>query len=218
MKGTLTRFFSAVIIVVLVISVIYTDLYAQRLALEDAKEKSTRQQEEKLEAIEADKQKEIQEEQERLLLREHEEQQMEMATYLLAAVGGQKNLFTNKVDGYTIEVPDDMKADMSYSNIRAVLEDQDLKIEIYRQDVGKETGGGIESYINYSNQFINNNVDHFKELQGNVTIGGRRISYLQWSRSPLARVENDRCHYASVEVRLSRSEVLSFFFKSSKKI
>lgn len=217
MKGTLTRFFSAVIVVVLVISVIYTDLYAQRLALEEAKEESARQQEEKLAAIEADKQKEIQEEQEWLLLREHEEKQLEKATYILAAIGSQKNLFTNKVDGYTIEVPADMKADMNYSNIRAVLENQDLRLEIYRQDVGNATGAGIESYINYSNQFINNNIDHFKELEGNVRIDGRRISYLQWSRSPLSRVENDRCYYASVEVRLSGSEVLSFFFKSSKK-
>lgn len=216
MKGALARSFSAVIAVVLVISVIYMDLYAQRLALENTKEKSARQQEEKLAAAEADKQEKIKESQDLLLLREHEEEQQERATYLLAAVGSRKNLFTNKVDGYTVEIPYDMKADMSFSNVRAVLENQDLKIEVYRQDVGKATGAGIESYINYSNQFISNNIDHFQELEGDIRIDGRRVSYLQWSRRPLARVENDRCHYASVEVRLSGNEVLSFFFKSSK--
>lgn len=217
MRGTLPRFFSAVIVVVLVISVIYTDLYAQRLAVEDAKEKSAGRQEEKLAAIEADKQKDIQEEQERLLMRQHEEEQLQKATYALAAVDSRKNLFTNKVDGYTIEVPGDMKADMSFSNIRAVLEDRDLKIEIYRQEAGNATGASIESYINYSNQFINNNIDHYKELEENIKIDGRRVSCLQWSRRPLAGIENDRCYYASVEVRLSGKEVLTFFFKSSRK-
>jgi hypothetical protein len=216
MKEALTRFFSAVVIVVLVISVIYTDLYAQKIALENTKEESAGQQEEKAAAASADKQKKIQEEQELLLLREHAEKQQEKETYLLSAVGSQKNLFTNKVDGYSIEVPDDMKADMRFSNVRAVLEDQDLKIEVYRQDVGETSGSGIESYINYSNQFISNNIDHFKEMEGDIRINGRRVSYLQWSRKPLARVENDRYHYASVEVRLSGNEVLSFFFKSSK--
>jgi len=180
MKGTLLRFFSAVIIVVLVISVIYSDLYAQRLAMEDTKEKSAKQQEEKLAAVEANKKKEIQEEQERLLLRQHEEEQLQKATYTLAAVNSQKSLFSNKVDGYTIEVPGDMKADMSFSNIRAVLEDRDLKIEIYRQDVGNITGASISSYINYSNQFINNNIDHYKELEGKIKLNGRSVTYLQW--------------------------------------
>jgi hypothetical protein len=216
MKGTLLRFFSAVIIVVLVISVIYSDLYAQRLAMEDTKEKSAKQQEEKLAAVEANKKKEIQEEQERLLLRQHEEEQLQKATYTLAAVNSQKSLFTNKVDGYTIEVPGDMKADMSFSNIRAVLEDRDLKIEIYRQDVGNATGASIISYINYSNQFINNNIDHYKELEGKIKLDGRSVSYLQWSRRPLARIENDKCYYASVEVPLSGKEVITFFFKSSR--
>ncbi len=216
MKGTLLRFFSAVIIVALVTSVIYSDIYAQRLAMEDAKEKSTRQQEDKLAAVEADKKKEIQEEQERLLLRQLEEEQRQKATYALTAENSQKSLFTNKVDGYTIEVPGDMKADMSFSNIRAVLEDTDLKIEIYRQDVGNATGASIKSYINYSNQFINNNIDHYKELEGKIKLDGKNVSYLQWSRRPLARIENDKCYYASVEVPLSAKEVITFFFKSSR--
>lgn len=214
MKGTLPRFFSAVIVVVLVISVIYSDHYAQRMATEDAKEESALRQEEKLAAIEADQQKEIQEEHERLLMRQHEEEQLQKATYALTGVDSRKSLFTNKVDGYTIEVPNDMKADMRFSNIRAVLEDRDLKIEIYRQHVGNATGAGIESYINYSNLFMKNNIDHYKEREGNIRIDGRKVSYLQWSRKPLARIENDRCYYASVEVPLSRKEVVTFFFKS----
>jgi len=32
----------------------------------------------------------------------------------------------------------------------------------------------------------------------------------------LARVENDKCHYASVEVPLSDQEVITFLFKSSQ--
>lgn len=218
MKGGLIRFFNAVIVIVLVISVICTDLYAQRPAAEDAREKTAgQQQEERLAAASAAKQKEIRVELEQRLLRQHQEEQLQKAAYALTVEDGRKSLFTNKVDGYTIEVPLDMKVDMSFSNVRAVLENRDLKIEIYRQDVGNAAGADVESYINYSNQFINNDIDHFKELKGNIRIDGRKVSFLQWSRKPLQRIDNDRCYYASVEVPLSRKEVITFFFKSSRR-
>jgi len=61
--------------------------------------------------------------------------------------GFKTSLFTNKVDGYAVRVPAGMKVDMTFSNVRAVLENDTEK---------------IESYINYSNQFINNMIDHYK--------------------------------------------------------
>ncbi|MDD3169160.1 MAG: glycosyl hydrolase, partial [Eubacteriales bacterium] len=120
-------------------------------------------------------------------------------------------------DGYSIQIPGDMKADMRFSNIRAVLENKNLKLEIYRQVIENTTGSSIESYVNYSNLFMDNEIDHFIQRQGTAKINGRTASYLEWSRSALARVVNDKCYYASVEVPLSEQEVITFLFKCSQK-
>ncbi len=218
MKGTLLKAISAMIVIVLVTAVVLADSYAQRLMAEDAREKAEKQQEEKLAAIEADKQKLIREEQERILQQQTAEELKQKETYILAGIDQGKNLFINKVDGYTIQIPNDMEADMSFSNIRAVLENDGLKIEIYRQEIPETAGSGIESYINYSNLFLNNDIDHYMESQGKTEINGRPVSYLQWSRRALDKIANDKCYYASVEVLLSEQEVITFLFKSSQKL
>ncbi len=217
MKGTLLKVFSTVIVISLVAAVVLTDRFVQEAAAEQRRETAKRLEESQEAALEVEKRKLIQEEQEKLLRRQLAEEQGEKGTYILAGIGGGKNLFTNKVDGYTVEIPSDMKADMRFSNVRAVLEGEELKIEIYRQELENAGGVGTESYINYSNLFINNRIDHNKELKGKTEAGGRSVSYLQWSRRALNKIENDKCHYASVEVPLSDREVLTFLFKSSRK-
>lgn len=218
MKGTLLKVFSTVIVISLVAAVVLTDRFVQEAAAEQRRETAKRLEESHEAALEVEKRKLIQEEQEKLLRRQLAEEQGEKGTYILAGIGGGgKNLFTNKVDGYTVEIPSDMKADMRFSNVRAVLEGEELKIEIYRQELETTGDVGIESYINYSNLFINNRIDHNKELKGKTEVRGRAVSYLQWSRRALNKIENDKCHYASVEVTLSDREVLTFLFKSSRK-
>lgn len=217
MKGTLLRGLSAVIVITMVIAVVLTDNYAQRLLAEDARKKAERLQAEPPTAIEADLKKRIYAEQERTLKRQLEDEQKQKETFLLTAINKEEGLFTNKVDGYTIQIPGDMKADMRFSNIRAVLENENLKIEIYRQEIESTTGSSIESYVNYSNQFINNKIDHYYKMEGKTKIAGRTVSFLEWSRRALTRVENDKCYYATVEVPLSEQEVITFLFKSSQK-
>jgi mannan endo-1,4-beta-mannosidase len=211
MKGTLLQVFSAMIVVVLVISIVLTDGYAQRQLTEDAKEESL-----KLTAMEV-VDKTQQQEEKRKKEQEAAELAGERATYTLFPTDQNTNLFYNKVDGYMIQVPKGMEAHMSFSNIRAVLKNKDLTIEVYRQETGTASGASIESYVNYSNQFIENRIDHYKEMEGKEKINGRKVSFLQWSRRSLSKIENDKCHYASVEVILSDREVLTFFFKSNLK-
>lgn len=217
MKVALLRLFSGLIVIALTVSAVAADQYALRLRALEAEENAMRvraQQEERLDAIEADKRKEAGEEQQRLFQQEFEEEQKQGETYTLEAFDGETSLFTNKVDGYSVLTPADMKVDMSFSNVRAVLEDDSEKLEIYRQKID-DPEDSVGSYINYSNQFINNQIDHYKELEGNTRINGRSVSYLQWSRKPLAKIADDKCHYAAVDVTLSDREVITFLFKSS---
>ncbi|MDD4121760.1 MAG: glycosyl hydrolase [Eubacteriales bacterium] len=138
-------------------------------------------------------------------------------TFVFQPENSTDNIFINRVGGYTIRVPNDMQADMQFSNIRAVLESEALRVEIYRQKIQNISGSGIESYINYSNRFMDNQTDHKKESAGKIKIGSRWAPFLEWSRKPLKNIENDRCYYASVDVPLSDREVLTFMFKSNQK-
>ena len=146
------------------------------------------------------------------------ERSEERSTYSIAAVDSDHNLFTNKVDGYSIRVPKKMKVDMSFAGVRAVLENENAKIEIYRQQLDPAKGEGIESYINYSNLFLNNQVDHKLERREKISLGEREAYFLKWSRKALSKVKDDKCFYVSIDIPLSQQEVLTIFFKSSSPI
>lgn len=122
--------------------------------------------------------------------------------------------FVNHVDGYQIMVPESMTADMSISEFRTVLKSSDMNIEIYRQDLS--ASGGFASYVNYGNKFINDQSTYTKVTSHYTTVSGHSAYVLEWYRKPLARVENDKCYYASVDVRTEENEALTFLFKSSK--
>jgi len=213
MKIIFLKTLIALLIISLVTAVIITENnYEQRLIAEEAKTETL-----KLNTnanTDAQLKEEVRQKEEARLKQEAEIKN-EMLTYSFELADFTNNKFINKVDGYSIVVPKDMKADMSISNVRAVLENNDQRIEIYRQEIEKTTGASIESYYNYSNKFIDNYVDHKKEFEGKIRINGRDIYILQWSRNPLKYVENDKCYYVSVEVPINEYEVISFFFKSN---
>ncbi|WP_051280314.1 glycoside hydrolase family 26 protein [Anaerovorax odorimutans] len=121
--------------------------------------------------------------------------------------------FVNNVHGYSLNVDDGMTVDMSYSNICAVLENQHKRIEIYKQPL--EQGINRSSYINYSNKFLNNTLDHRKEYESTVTINGHSVYILQWSRDKLSRVQNDKNYYADMEITVG-NYVYSIFVKADE--
>lgn len=140
----------------------------------------------------------------------------EMATYSLLPEDLNHSTFINRVDGYSIRIPKKMDVDMSLSGIRAVLENEGLRIEIYRQQMDERQNGGVQSYVNYSNLFLENKVDHKLERKEKISLNGEKEAYLlKWSRKALSRVENDECFYTSIDVPLGKDEVMTFLFKSS---
>lgn len=126
---------------------------------------------------------------------------------------GSYNKFSNYVDGYSLNVDGDMKADMSYSGVCAVLENQNKRIEIYRQTMSGNVGQS--AYINYSNKFITNTADHIKEYDDKIQVNGRTVHILQWSRQKLQRVENDKNYYVSIEISNGSRELFTILVKST---
>jgi len=131
------------------------------------------------------------------------------ALYTLTDAGAY-DLFTNYVDGYSLHVEKGMQVDMTFSSVRAVLENEDKRIEIYKQDVAAV---GRATYINYSNQFLENDTDHFLYSNRSQWIRGRYVTATVWSRNKLARVENDRNHYVCLEIPAGW-DVYTVFVKS----
>ncbi len=225
MKGTSLRLFLATIVIVFTVCTIMADDFC-RAPVTDEISKKMEVEESGTENVE----NEAVIETERIMpsvktkpdsllhrFKAEEEQIKEKSTYSLMTDDIDHNIFINKVDGYTVRIPRTMRVDMEFSEIRAVLENQELRIEIYRQKLDQGKGLGIESYINYSNRFIENQIDHKNELQETIQEGDLSIQLLQWSRKPLARIAEDKCYYASVEMPLDdKKEVITFLFKNSR--
>ena len=127
---------------------------------------------------------------------------------------GTYDLFMNNVDGYSLFVDKGMYVDMSYSSICAVLENENKRIEIYKQDTSSI---GRTAYVNYSNQFLKNTIDHYTEFNGEQAIGGRSVTVTAWSRDKLVRIANDKNHYVCIELAEGRY-VYTIFIKANAPI
>ncbi|MBR6700406.1 MAG: endoglucanase [Firmicutes bacterium] len=134
--------------------------------------------------------------------------------FALQEVNEYSKYFINNVDGYKVMIPSEMTVDMSISEFRTLLESEDMNIEVYRQNMGD--AGGFASYVNYGNKFINDSSTYTKVVSRNTSVAGYSAYVLEWYRKPLAKVENDKCYYASVDVDVPGNDVLTFIFKSSK--
>ena len=67
---------------------------------------------------------------------------------------GNMQKFTNFVDGYSIIVPADMRVDMSLSDVCASLTGTNIALKIFKESFN--TTGERQSYLDYSNKFIQN--------------------------------------------------------------
>jgi mannan endo-1,4-beta-mannosidase len=125
---------------------------------------------------------------------------------------GAYDKFQNYVDGYSMMVDSGLLVDMNNSEVCTVLENDHKRIEIYKETL--PSGVSQEAYMNYSNQFILNTADHTKEYETKTKINGRTVHILQWSREKLARVNNDKNYYASIEILSGTRDVITIFVKA----
>lgn len=124
---------------------------------------------------------------------------------------GNMQKFTNLVDGYSIIIPADMKADMSFSDVCASLTGKNISLKIFKETFNTE--GERQSYIDYSNKFIQNTTNHTLEDRRTYTDNGREFHILQWSRKKLSKVKDDKNFYACIDV-CEGARVYTFFFTS----
>ncbi|MFZ5966436.1 MAG: glycoside hydrolase family 26 protein [Bacillota bacterium] len=125
------------------------------------------------------------------------------------------NEYTDYAYGYSLKYPNHMQVDVSLSSVRTLIYDEDTRIEIY-YDNFFDTHASTQAYINYSNQFMKNDKDHFKEYEANVKVNDLNAHILKWSREKLYRVKDDKNFYVSAEIAKNSHEVYTIFIKSAK--
>jgi len=123
------------------------------------------------------------------------------------------DIFTNYIDGYSIKIEKGLSVDMSLAGVCAVLENENKRIEIYKQYVGTNA----EAYINYSNGFIKNAADHIVEFNGYQQIGSNNVHIMAWHRNKLSGIENDMNHYAVFDIVLGEY-CYTIYIKGNKTI
>ena len=139
------------------------------------------------------------------------------------AMPGEINLYlsngdlicVNTKDQYSITLPADLKPDLSNVNTGIYFEREDLKVEIYSQPLSETLSS--DSYLNYSNQFLNNTKDHKKEREYMKVFNDQSFHILQWSREKLSQVTNDRNYYVCADL-ISKSDqmIYTILIKSSQ--
>lgn len=125
--------------------------------------------------------------------------------------------YTDYANGFSLAYPAHMAVDWSLSAVRTVIADDTTTIEVYYDNFsGLDTSAA--EYIHYGNKFVKAAADHSIEADRWLTVAGRQAHLLAWSRRPLARVANDKNHYASLEIIKNDAEVYTIFVKSRQPI
>lgn len=125
---------------------------------------------------------------------------------------GNGQMFTNLLDGYSVIIPSSMSVDLSYSDIGAIIYDNTKTLKIFKETFN--TSSERLSYLVYSNKFKNNTVNHYITKNETYKNGNREYHVLEWSRSRLSQIPNDKNFYSCIDVCIG-ARVYTFFFNSS---
>ncbi len=125
------------------------------------------------------------------------------------------NKLTDYPNGYSVNYPNHMHLDVHLSPVHNLIFDETTQIEIYYDNLNNSLAN-VWSYIYYSNGFLNNTTDHFKENESLFNHNGYVIHTAKWNRNKLEKIENDKNYYLSAEIIKNNKEVYSLFFKSSE--
>lgn len=134
--------------------------------------------------------------------------------YVIIGLENERILFLNQVDGYGINLPDTMRVtETRFSNLRMVLEDDQNRLEIYKEPIGPNKVSA-EAYISYSNGFLKNIQDHKLISQDKREIGDYQVVITQWSREKLKKIKEDKNYYTCLDI-VDKEWTYTFIFKSS---
>lgn len=113
--------------------------------------------------------------------------------------------------GMVMTLPKDYQLINTLSEKGIVYSNGRCQLEIYRQPLGIEVSKA--SYINYSNLFLENTLNHQKEMEKETIVNHRRVHILQWQREFLTKIDNDYPCYVCVDIDCG-TDIYTLMFKS----
>lgn len=134
--------------------------------------------------------------------------------FTLNPLNDKSQRFFNYSAGYEVDIPADFAVlDMADARYRSTLGNKTTRLDIFTQRLDLDTTSA-ETYLNYSNTFLENTEEFHKTYDHSSIIDGAMVHELAWSRRPLSRVKNDRPYYATIDV-VKEDRVVSFQLSST---
>ena len=127
------------------------------------------------------------------------------------------DLFTDHASGYKILVPKGSIADISMSTFRNTFTTNDLKVEIYYDDLTNKTASFYE-LIHYSNKFLSRGGLHNITAEYNTSVDGHDAYTAKWQRNKLTRVPDDKNFYMATSVKRTSQRIYTIVIKSAKNL
>ena len=121
----------------------------------------------------------------------------------------------NIEEGYSIVLPESMSGVIDWGGTALRVDCGDREYEIYSEQFGSEEE--LESYLLYSNKFIENRNDHKEGTVNNFKAGDKEIQITQWCRDKLAGIEEDKNYYICADVVFDDGSVCTVFGKFREK-
>ncbi len=127
-----------------------------------------------------------------------------------------KTVITNWTDGYKLTLPEGINGKIEYNDLNLKIDCGYTTYKIYMEEM--ENQDEVNSYLSYSNKFIENKTDHKQAKSFTTTVSGNKVQITEWSRNKLEVIDNDQNNYFCADAVLPGNKVFTVFVKSSKKI
>lgn len=124
--------------------------------------------------------------------------------------------YIDYAQGYRIDLPAELKLDVSLSALRTLAFDDNTRIEIYYDNFFNSTScTSSTAFINYNNRNLFNNPNYKIISKRTEVINGVTTYINTWSRDKLAKVKNDHNYYTCAYFAVGDKEVYTVLIKST---
>jgi hypothetical protein len=128
-----------------------------------------------------------------------------------------ENTYINEVFGYKYLYDSDLEVDLSMEEIKTVIENEDIKIQIF-YDNFKNSINNTDNLINYGNESIKSN-DYIEVLMEDTNYKyGIKTLTTQWKRKEINSIDEDLNYYTLFQYIIDKDEAYSVLIKSKKEL
>jgi hypothetical protein len=125
--------------------------------------------------------------------------------------------YSDYANGYSLPVPKGMAVDVSLAPLVTVFTNGTTTIEVYRDNFSHTSSNAVE-YLNYSSNYLRQSKYHTISANRMYYNGSHSVKLLKWQRPKLARVANDKNHYANLAFLIDRNTVYTVSIKSTEPV